>query len=354
VTRREGAIVTLWRVPHTPAIAPQRVALPIEGTVAIGATDPRDDGAVVSLGGWAYATKPFVVAAAPGRVQPLQLATSGKYDAPTDIEAREVLVTSHDGVKVPVSVLSKKGVRLDGRNPTLIYGYGAYGSTEDPFFNTRFYAWIERGGVIAIAHVRGGGEYGDAWHEAGKKATKPNTWKDTIATAEWLIANGYTTRDRLGVYGGSAGGILVGRAITERPELFAAAIPAVGTADMIRAETSANGPANIPEFGTVTKPDEFAALLAMSSYHQVKNGTRYPGVMLVHGVNDIRVDVWESLKFGARLGAATTSARPVLLRLEYESGHGQGSTRLQLQERAADMWSFFLWQFGVPAFQPPA
>ncbi len=218
-------------------------------------------------------------------------------------------------------------------------------------------AYLERGGVFAIAHVRGGGVYGNAWHDGGKKATKPNTWKDGIAAAEWLIANGYTSRAKVGVYGGSAGGIFVGRAITERPELFAAAVPTVGSMDTLRSEFSANGPANIPEFGTVKKEDEFRALLAMSSYHQIKEGQRYPAVLLSHGVNDIRVDVWQSAKFASRMAAATAkndAAKPVLMRLEYEGGHGSGSTRAQAQERSADIYSFFLWQFGVAEFQPLA
>ena len=203
-------------------------------------------------------------------------------------------MTSHDGTQVPLSIVMKKGTRLDGSNPTILYGYGAYGSTDDPFFSPRVYAWIERGGIWATAHVRGGGEYGKAWHEAGRKATKPNTWKDAIALGEWLVANRYTSPAKLAIYGGSAGGIYVGRAITERPDLFAAAVPAVGVMDAVRMESSANGVANVPEFGTVKKEDEFKALLAMSSYHHVKDGTRYPAVLAIHGVNDIRVDVWQS------------------------------------------------------------
>jgi prolyl oligopeptidase len=263
-------------------------------------------------------------------------------------------VRSHDGIEVPVSILSRKDIKLDGRNPTIVYGYGAYGITEDPFFSPRIYAWLERGGVYAIAHVRGGGAFGEEWHLAGRKTTKPNTWKDGIAVAEWLVVNGYSTRDRIGIYGGSAGGIFVGRAITERPELFAAAVSAVGVHDLVRSETRANGVANVPEYGTVKNEDEFRALLAMSSYHHVKDGQKYPAVMLVHGVNDTRVDVWQSAKFAARLAAATGQSRPVLMRLEYESGHGQGSTRAQARERTGDVFSFFLWQFGVPDFQPTA
>jgi prolyl oligopeptidase len=276
----------------------------------------------------------------------------GPFDAPTDLVATEVRVKSHDGAMVPLSIIHKKTVVLDGNNPTLLYGYGSYGITEEPGFNPTRLAWLERGGVYAVANVRGSAVYGQDWYKAGYKATKPNTWKDLIACAEYLIAQKYTTSARLGILGGSAGGILVGRAMTERPDLFAAVIPAVGVLDAVRAETTANGVPNIPEFGTVTKEDEFRALLAMSSYHHVKEGTRYPAVLLIHGVNDPRVDVWHSSKMAARLLAASTSGKPVLLDLDYESGHGIGNTKLQRQKQVTDYYAFLLWQEGHPAFQP--
>jgi prolyl oligopeptidase len=176
----------------------------------------------------------------------LNLAPPGKFDAPAGIAAREVRVKSHDGVEVPVSIIARSDIKLDGRNPTMLYGYGAYGNVEEPQWTPRTLAWLERGGVLAIAHVRGGGIYGDEWRRAGWKSTKPNTWKDGIAAGEWLIANGYTSRDRLSIYGGSAGGIFVGRAITERPDLFASAVVAVGNTDSVRSETRANGAGNFP------------------------------------------------------------------------------------------------------------
>ena len=353
-TRRDGATLSLSRVGHSAAPKLERIALPFEGNVQIEATDSRIDGAVVDLASWTRAVKPYLYDPAKDTLIPLPLVASGTFDAPQDIMAREVMVRSHDGVDVPVSILSRRDIRLDGRNPTILYGYGAYGTTEDPFFSPRIYAWLERGGVYAIAHVRGGGAFGEEWHLAGQKTTKPNTWKDGIAVAQWLIGNGYTSRDRLGIYGGSAGGIFVGRAITERPDLFAAAVSAVGVHDLVRSETRANGVANIPEYGTVKREDEFRALLAMSSYHRVKDGQIYPAVMLVHGANDTRVDVWQSAKFAARLSAAAPPGRPVLMRLDYESGHGQGSTRAQARERTGDVFTFFLWQFGVADFQPVA
>ena len=353
VVRRDGATQSLWRVPHTGNRTPQKLALPFEGSIQVSGSSARRDGAMLELAGWTRAQKPFEVDAS-GKVLPLPFVAPGAFDAPQDLVAREVRYKSHDGVEVPMSVLARRDAKLDGSNPTIVYGYGAYGSTEDPFFNPRIYAWIERGGVFAFAHVRGGGAFGEDWHMAGRKATKPNTWKDAIAAGEWLIANGYTQKSRLGIYGGSAGGIFLGRAITERPDLFAAAVPMVGTFDAARFETSANGVANVPEFGTVKDEAEFKALMAMSTYHHVRDGTPYPAIMLGHGVNDIRVDVWQTLKAGARFAAATSSGKPVLLRLEYDSGHGQGSTRAQAQARTADLWSFFLWQFGVPEFQPAA
>jgi prolyl oligopeptidase len=352
VTQRRGVRSVLLRVPHDARSRIDEVALPVSGSASLVDVDSRLPGAVVSLAGWTRAAKPYYFNPADKKVIALDLVRPGAFDAPQDIESREVLVKSHDGVEIPVSVLARKSVKLDGTNPTIVFGYGAYGITQDPLFSPRLYAWLERGGVYAIAHVRGGGAFGEEWHYAGRKVTKPNTWKDGIAVAEWLIANRYTSPERIGIYGGSAGGIFVGRAITERPELFAAAVPVVGVMDMVRAESSANGVANIPEFGTVKNEEEFRALLAMSSYHHIKEAVKYPAVMLVHGVNDTRVDVWQSAKFASRLASAQGQGKPVLMRLDYDLGHGQGGTRTQQQAQVADTWSFFLWQFGVPEFQP--
>ena len=350
-TRRDGVNTALFRLAHAKTAAPEPVRLPFAGSVNIKSAGARSDGAVVSLVGWTRASKDYAVDGK-GVAALLPLAKAGVFDAPDDIVAREVMVRSHDGTEVPLSIVARRDAKLDGSNPLILYGYGAYGVTDDPFFSPRVYAWIERGGVWATVHVRGGGVFGKGWHEAGRKTTKPNTWKDAIAAGDWLVDQGWTAKQRMAIYGGSAGGIFVGRAIIERPDLFAAAVPAVGVMDAVRMESSANGVANIPEFGTVKKEEEFKALLEMSSYHQLKDGTNYPSVMLVHGVNDIRVDVWQSAKFASRLVQASASGKLVLMRLEYDSGHGQGSTRAQSQQRSADIWSYLLWQFGVPDFQP--
>jgi len=202
--------------------------------------------------------------------------------------------------------------------------------------------------------VRGGGEYGEEWHLAGKGNTKPNTWHDFIACAQYLVEHKYTSSARVGGEGGSAGGILIGRTITERPDLLDAAIDIVGASDMLRIETTANGVPNIPEFGSTKTEEGYKALYAMSAYHHVQGGTAYPAVLLETGINDPRVDPWQMAKMTARLQAATTSGKPVLLRVEYTGGHGGiGGTKKQAQERLADEMSFLLWQFGVSEFQPP-
>ena len=354
VTRREGVVKRLYRLGYAASVVPEMIPLPVEGNVSLTDTNPLVAGAVLVLAGWTRAAAHYTLGAEGKAPAPMNLVTQGKYAAPADLAVREVRVKSHDGVEVPVSVISRADIKLDGRNPTILYGYGAYGTVENPAWNPRLLPWFEQGGVYVLAHVRGGGIYGDGWRRDGWKTTKPNTWKDGIAAAEWLIANGYTARERLSIYGGSAGGIFVGRAITERPELFAAASVGVGNTDSIRSETRANGAANIPEYGTVKIEDEFRGLLAMSPYANVKAGTAYPALMLEHGVNDTRVDVWMSLKMGTRVAAATSSGKPVLMRLEYEGGHGPGAPQSQLQRRTADRLTFFLWQAGVQGFQPVA
>ena len=269
-----------------------------------------------------------------------------------ELEVTEVLVSSHDGAKVPLAILRRKGLVMDGSNPTLLEGYGAYGFSTEAFFDPRSVAWLERGGVLAYANPRGSGAFGDAWYRAGFKASKSNTWKDGVACARWLIEQGFASPKTLGIEGVSAGGIFAGRAATSAPELFAAAIFNVGVMDTVRAEESANGITNISEFGSFHNPAEFPALLEMSTYHQIRDGTAYPAVLLIHGLNDPRVDVWHSAKAAARLQAASTSGRPVLLRLDAQAGHGVGSTAGQIYSEMADSYSFLLWQFGKVGLKP--
>lgn len=263
-----------------------------------------------------------------------------------EIEVTDVMVPSHDGVLVPMTLLHRKGLKRDGSNPTLLNAYGAYGFSHTAGFHAPSMAWLELGGVLALANVRGSGVYGETWRMAGFKATKANTWKDGVACAQYLIAQGYASPPTMGVIGTSAGGIFAGRTVTAAPQLFAAAIFNVGVMDAVRAEDSANGITNISEFGSYRNPQEFPALLGMSTYHQIQDGTHYPAVLAVHGLNDPRVDVWHSAKVVARLQAATTSAKPILLRLDAQAGHGVGSTTTQREALSADMYSFLLWQMG--------
>ncbi|MDP1900742.1 MAG: prolyl oligopeptidase family serine peptidase [Rubrivivax sp.] len=353
VEARDGNVKRLLKIEHREGAEPREVPLPVVGAFSLSGSSGRADlpGLLLDLQGWTRARQLYAVAA-DGRVTNTGLQPAGPYDAPGDVVATEVMVKSFDGAMVPMSILHKQGVKLDGHNPTLLYGYASYGITEEPFFSISRLAWMDAGGVFAVANPRGSGVFGRQWHEDGKKSSKPNTWRDFIACAEWLIAQGWTEPKRLAIWGGSAGGILVGRAMTERPELFAVVVPEVGALDTVRAETTPNGVPNIPEFGSrVTEPG-FRALLAMSTYAQIKDGVNYPAVLLAHGTNDPRVEVWNSSKTAARLMAASKSGKPVLLRLDYDSGHGIGSTKSQVLDERADLFAFLLWQMGVPGYAP--
>jgi prolyl oligopeptidase len=347
---RDGNVKRLFRLLHLDGARPVEVALPVIGAFSLGGGVRADlPGVLLDLESWTRARQIYAVAA-DGRVSNTGLQPAGPYDAPGNVVADEVMVKSHDGVMVPMSIIHKAGVTLDGNNPTMLYGYASYGITEEPFFSISRLAWMDAGGVFAVANPRGSGVFGKQWHEDGRLTKKPNTWLDFIACAEYLVAQKWTRPQRLAIWGGSAGGILVGRAMTDRPDLFAVVIPDVGELDTIRAETTPNGPPNIPEFGTRTTEAGFRGLLAMSTYAHIQDGVDYPAVLFVHGVNDPRVDVWNSTKTAARLMAATRSGKPVLLRLEYDSGHGIGSTKGQVLDERADVFAFTLWQMGVPGY----
>lgn len=326
--------------------------LPEEPAATVISARPDVAGVLISTRSWSRAGKIYEFDPSSRNLNETKLLPAGKFDTPDWLTSTEVMVASHDGVKVPLSILHRRDIKLDGSNPTLLSGYGAYGFAASMRFKPTELAWLERGGVLAVAHVRGGGAFGKEWHHAGRKLTKPNTWKDFIACAEYLVERKYTSPQKLAGAGGSAGGILIGRAITERPDLFAAAHISVGCTDMLRFETTLNGPPNVPEFGTTTKEDEFRALHAMSTLHHVRGGVKYPAVLLTHGINDPRVEPWISAKTTARLQAASASGKPVLFRVDYHAGHGIGSTREQSQAELADIWSFLLWQFGDAEFQP--
>lgn len=349
----DGVPRKIRRVPYESGSPTESLALPAdEPSGSVVAARPDMDGVVLKTASWTRAGRLYHFSPGTRALTDTELLPVGKFDAPDSIMATEVLVASHDGVKVPLSIIHRRDVRRDGSNPALLSGYGAYGFTASMRYDPTELAWLERGGVLAVAHVRGGGAFGKEWHHAGRKLTKANTWKDFIACAEHLVKEGYTSPSKLAGKGGSAGGILIGRSITDRPDLFAAANISVGCTDMLRFETTLNGPPNVPEFGTVTKADEFRALLTMSTLHQIRDGVKYPAVLFTHGINDPRVEPWISAKTTARFQAATGSGKPVLFRVDYHAGHGIGSTKKQRHEELADVWSFLLWQFGDAKFQP--
>ena len=352
VQKLDGGLGRLWRLPFDSTTATE-IHLPFDGAIQELFTSPLEPGAYVRFAGWTHSSVIYHYDTA-GTLADTKIVPPSPVDF-SAIASEEVKAKASDGTLVPLSIIHLRDLKLDGSHPTLLHGYGSYGITYDPGFDPTSLAWLERGGVIAVAHIRGGGEYGEDWHNAGRKATKKNTITDFIACAQYLIDHGFTSPQHLAGEGTSAGGITIGGAITERPDLFDAALDNVGMSDDLRAELQVNGPANIPEFGTVKKEDEFHNLLAISAYHRVKDRTSYPAVLLTTGVNDPRVDPWQMNKMTARLQAATSSAKPVLLRVDYDAGHGGiGATKTQHTNLLTDQFSFLLWQLGDPDFQEKA
>ena len=264
-----------------------------------------------------------------------------------DIEARREFATGKDGVKVPVNILCRKDIRLDGSNPVLLTGYGGYGLSMRPSFDFTRRLWFDRGGVIAVANLRGGGEFGEEWHLAGNLTRKQTVFDDFAACARHLIDRGYTCPDKLAAEGGSNGGLLMGALLTQHPELVRAVVAHVGIYDMLRVELEPNGAFNVTEFGTVKEPAQFRALHAYSPYHRVVDGTRYPAVLLMAGETDGRVNPAHSRKMAARLQAASGSGRPVLVRLHASSGHGMGTALTERIAQKADVFAFLFDQLGM-------
>lgn len=272
-------------------------------------------------------------------------------DYTTLYTVKEIEVKSHDGVMVPLSIIYPKNMKMNGSSPAYITGYGGYGISYEPRFSTRLTALLEQGVPIAIAHVRGGGEKGENWHQSGMKAKKPNTWKDFIACSEYLIDQKYTSSSKLIGNGVSMGGVLIGRAITERPDLYAVAIAEVGMTNALRSETTANGPNQIPEVGTLENKEDTKNLIEMDAQSKVKKGIKYPAVIVRTGMNDSRIVPWEPGKFAAILQKESGSGKPVLLYVNYENGHFTSDLDVVFREYS-DIFAFALWQTGDPKFQP--
>jgi prolyl oligopeptidase len=267
----------------------------------------------------------------------------------SDIEVVREFATSKDGTKIPLNILRKKGLQLDGNNPTVLYGYGGYGVSRTPMFDSTHRVWFDAGGVYVVANLRGGGEYGERWHKAGNLTHKQNVFDDFIAAAEHLIRRHYTSPQKLAVEGGSNGGLLMGAFLTQRPDLARAVVSHVGIYDMLRVELDPNGQFNITEFGTVKNPEQFKALYAYSPYHHVREGVKYPSVLLTCGENDGRVNPAQSRKMAAILQAATASDRPILFRSSASAGHGIGTSLKERIAEQADVLAFLFDQLGLDA-----
>jgi prolyl oligopeptidase len=352
----------LYRLSHgEKAETAKPVPMPFAGSVEFVHASADQPGLLFRLQGWTESPRLYAFQPPGGRVAPeaplpaprdTGLTTPTKIDT-TQYVAVETECTARDGAKVPLSVLAKKDLPRDRQRPTILLGYGGYGITDTARFVPAWYAWLERGGAFAVVNPRGSGAFGEAWYRAGAGANKANTWRDAIDCAQFLVDERWTEPAKLSVWGVSMGGVLAGRAITERPDLFGTAMLEVGILDAVRfIEATPNGPNHELEMGTVKTRAGVEQLLGMSAYHHVRDGVKYPATLVMHGLNDNRVAPWSSLKMAARLQAATTSGKPVLLRLESEGGHGVTGEAQARYARLADAFAFQLWQSGDPAFAP--
>ena len=327
------------------------IKLPMSGTVNVSCPDWKTDRCLVRLTSWVSPLTIYDLDAQKDTFTKSIFNTDVVYPGFDKLASQEVEVAGHDGAMIPLSIIYQNGMPLDGSNCCVLTGYGAYGISLNPSFNFRICSLATHGVVMAIAHVRGGSENGEAWYRAGYKTTKPNTWKDFISCAEYLVKKGYTSPEKLAGTGTSAGGILISRAITERPDLFAAAVCNVGCANAMRLEFSSNGPVNTPEFGTVKNPAECEALFEMDGVQHVQKDVKYPAVMGVGGWNDPRVPAWQPGKFVAAVQAATASGKPVLMKVNYDNGHFT-EEKIVTFKNFAGQFAFLLWQTGHKDFQP--
>jgi prolyl oligopeptidase len=345
----DGGISRLQRLRRDGRV--EEIALPFDGTISALETEATQDGAMFGFGGWLIAADVWVCDAQ-GHLQATGLTPKPPIDV-SSYETVRAFATAKDGTKIPYSLIYKKGIKLDGGNPVWISAYGSYGiPAYTPGFVGRSLALIDAGFIVGYANVRGGGEYGREWHKAGQLANKPNTWRDLIAVCEELCAKKYTSPGRLAIGGRSAGGITVGRAMTERPDLFAAVIDGVGWSNPLRYVAEQNGYGEEPEWGAIAAESGYRALKSIDSYQSVRDGVAYPAVLLTTGVTDPRVAPFHVAKMTARLQAASKSGKPILLRVDYDAGHGIGSTRVQQDQEAADTYAFLLWRTGIAGYQP--
>jgi prolyl oligopeptidase len=331
----------------------EEIKLPFDGTITALEAQPRENGVLFAFQGWLTPSDIWATDAQ-GHLSATGLTPKPPIDV-SSYETVRLFATAKDGTRIPYSLIHKKGLKLDGKTPAWISAYGSYGSAAyTPAFAGKSLALIDAGFVVGYANVRGGGEYGREWHKAGQLTNKPNTWRDLIAVCEDLCARKYTSPVHLAIGGRSAGGITVGRALTERPDLFAAVIDGVGWSNPLRYVAEQNGYGEEPEWGAIAEAFGYKALKSIDSYQAIRDGVGYPAVLLTTGVTDPRVAPFHVGKMTARLQKASNSGKPVLLRVDFDAGHGIGSTRGQQDHEAADTYAFLLWQTRVAGYQPPA
>jgi prolyl oligopeptidase len=318
---------------------PEPVNPGMEGTVSTFSTNGENVGAFVRVESWTASPALFALDPVKKKIEKTRIIPPSPVTF-QDIVASEVMAKSADGTMVPLSILHRRDLPKDGTSPTYLNGYASYGNVYGPFFDPMSLAWLEKGFVMAYCHARGGGEFGEDWHNGGKLATKPNTVLDFIACGEYLVQQKYTSPAHLAGQGTSAGGILIGGAIVRRPDLFGAAVIRVGMVNALRFEQIPIGPFNIGEFGTVKTKDGFEMLWNIDAYHNVVKGKQYPAVLLTTGITDPRVSPWQMAKMAARLQASTSGKKPVLLRVDFGSGHGIGTSKTQYAEEVADTFAF--------------
>ena len=306
----------------------------------------------VELEGWTSYQERYLYNVSTQKFIPQNMVPVINYEVLNDVVVEEIEVPSHDGVMVPLSIVYKKGTKLNGENRVLINAYGAYKWSNSPYLYPYLLYSLQEGGIYATAHVRGGGEKGEDWHKGGFKTTKPNSWKDLIACTEYLIEKQYTQADNVALWGASAGGITVARAITDRPDLFKTSLIGVGSINMLRSEFGTGGKSNINEFGTVKDSIEFKALLEMDAYHHIKKEEKYPSIYMTAGMNDKRLPVWLSSKFAARMIQEGDPDNLVLFDTNFEGGHGFEASPDKADLELAKVMTFLLWQTGHPEYQP--
>ncbi len=329
----------------------KEVNLPIDaGHASISNLSPYHSELWLRTMGWLNNYQRFKYESGNKKFLPEEMSPVGEYPEFENFSVEEVEVTAHDGEKIPLSIIHNGKIKKDGENPTLMIAYGSYGISYKPFFNTNWLTWVEYGGVIAIAHVRGGGEKGNSWYEGGKKKTKANTWKDMISCTEFMIEKKYTSKNKTIVRGDSAGGIMAGRSMTERPDLFAVAMIRVGNLNALRSEDGPNGANNVKEFGSYKNPEECLALLEMDSYTKIEEGVDYPATIITAGLNDPRIVAWSPGKFAARLQERNTSSNPILFYVQSDSGHGLGEGKWNSLKEEANLFAFAFWQVGHNKF----